>query len=97
MKTATFIFILLLCGGLVRASDQKSSFMITTKANDATATRGETLLVGDYLQGQVEKMIKQEFPCAAFAAYDDIGVVLNHQRERDLLGGNVDEDMEALA
>jgi hypothetical protein len=71
--------------------------MIVTRANDATATRGETLLIGDYLQGQVKQMIKREFPCAVFATYDDLAVMLNHQREHALLGGNVDENMEALA
>ena len=55
--------------------------MIVTKANDATATRGETLLIGDFVEGQVKQLIKQEFPCAESTGLADIGVTLNHQRE----------------
>jgi hypothetical protein len=71
--------------------------MIVTKANDGTATRGETLLIGDYVEGQVKQMIKQEFPCAESTGFADIAVTLNHQREHALLGGDVDEDLKALA
>ena len=49
MKTATLLLLLLLSGCLALASNQNSSFMIVTKANDAAATRGETVLTGDFL------------------------------------------------
>jgi hypothetical protein len=97
MKTATLLLLLLLSGCLALASNQNSSFMIVTKANDAAATRGETVLTGDFLEGQVKQMLKQEFPCAESTGLADIAVTLNHQREHALLGGDVDEDLKALA
>jgi hypothetical protein len=97
MKTATLLLLLFLGGGLARASDQRSSFLITTKAEDKSATRGQTSALASWLESMVIKSIMKEFPCAEITTQSTIGAVLDWQRQRDLLGGNVDEDLKSLA
>lgn len=97
MKTATFIFALILCGGLVRASDQRSSFMLKFETKDTTATRRQTLVLCAQLQDMVIKWILKEFPCAEITIDESLRATLSWQRQRALLGGDVDEDLKALA
>jgi hypothetical protein len=97
MRTATLVFVLLLCCGLARGSDQKSAFKITFDTKDTTATRRQTLVLCAQLQDMVIKWMLREYPCADLTTDESLRNTLNWQRQRDLLGGNVEEDLKSLA
>ena len=96
MKTATLVLVGFLAGGLAWASDQKSFFLVITKANDGSATRGTTSGIAQWLDFQVTKALKKQFPCVDYTTPDAIGAILEVQRQRALLGSNVDDVMGSV-
>jgi hypothetical protein len=66
-------------------------------ANDATATRGQTAAIANWFETMVTKSMMKEFPCAEVTTASGIADVLNLQRQRSLLGGDVDADLKSLA
>lgn len=95
MKAATLAFLLLLLGGLARASDQKSSFLIKTESVGLPPGQESDLKL--FLEADVIESLEKEFPCAQATTESDISNQLSLQRQRSLLGGGGEENLKALA
>jgi hypothetical protein len=58
---------------------------------------GEAQLFADYFQGEVSERMQDKYPCAELMPEAGLGVVLQNNKERELLGSDTTEDMQTLA
>jgi hypothetical protein len=73
-----------------------ASMMVFSHTQPASAG-GDAKLLADFLEGQVTKLLMDKYPCAQPTRASDVSNVLDHNRQRELLGTDTEEDMNTLA
>jgi hypothetical protein len=70
---------------------KKTKFLIKREWSGGEIGSSNADLYSESLQGEIKVQFKNELPCASVSSYEDIGVALGHDRERQIMGATDDE------
>jgi hypothetical protein len=97
MKTLFVLFCGILLAPLVALSQGGFATMMTNSRTRPASAKGETQLLADYLESQIAKQLMDKYPCAKPTSMSAVRDVLDLNRQRALLGSDVDADLQSLA
>jgi hypothetical protein len=97
MKTLWILFWSILLAPLLALSQGGFATMMTHTRTIPASAKGETQLLADYLESQIAIMLMDKYPCAKPTPLSAVRDTLDLNRQRALLGSDIDQDMQSLA
>jgi hypothetical protein len=98
MKTLHILFCSVLLAPMVALSQSKPVTIFINTATKPASAGGETKLFADSFEGQVSQQLRDKYPCAQTTSAADVGAVLDWDRQRELMGGDIgDAELKDIA
>jgi hypothetical protein len=98
MKTRYILFCSVLLAPMMALSQSKPVTVFINTATKPASAGGETKLFADSFEAQVSQQLRDKYPCAQTTSAADVGAVLDWDRQRELMGGDIgDAELKDIA